>query len=538
MFVSRPYEQTIRNGGSQFGRIIYKTVTIRDAVSWSPRYATWRIGRVPWNGAVAPIFPGGDIVTEVTTSDVGASKTPDAAGATDATPAVQWAPAEPRPVRKRWGLRIGVPAAAVCVGLVAASLVLIAPGTAVAGVPVGFLTAGAATDAIAQRLASTTVTLGEGGPVLTGAQLGASVEAGALADRAYQDRPLWNVSQWFGTSAEAEISVDPAVATAALQEALPDLYTAATPASIAFTGASYEVSPAVAGEGIDIDAVRTALQTAFVEGRADVVFEPVVVPVAAAPTTEQAEEAVGRLNAIIAEAGFYVGDERTVPVEPAVVADWLTVEADATGAFTISADESRIQAAVDALDIDQEAVDGTVVVNSAGDVLRTITAGQDGRVLGDTAGVAAAFAAQLSEGRAAYALPVEVTAQKTTELERLLEVDLSAQRLYLKENGEVIDTWLISSGRPGAVTHTGHYAIGWKTSSQTMRGTSRDTGTVYEQPDVPWVMYFNGDQAFHGAYWHNNFGHVMSAGCVNMPPAKAKVIYDWSPEGTDVWIHS
>ena len=41
----------------------------------------------------------------------------------------------------------------IAVGLVASSLVLIAPGTAVAGVPVGFLTAGAASDAISQRLA-------------------------------------------------------------------------------------------------------------------------------------------------------------------------------------------------------------------------------------------------------------------------------------------------------------------------------------------------------------------------------------------------
>ena len=56
-------------------------------------------------------------------------------------------------------------------------------------------------------------------------------------------------------------------------------------------------------------------------------------------------------------------------------------------------------------------------------------------------------------------------------------------------------------------------------------------------PNVAWVMYFNGDQGFHGAYWHNNFGHQMSHGCVNMPDWRAKVIYDWAPTGTDVWIH-
>jgi hypothetical protein len=42
-------------------------------------------------------------------------------------------------------------------------------------------------------------------------------------------------------------------------------------------------------------------------------------------------------------------------------------------------------------------------------------------------------------------------------------------------------------------------------------------------------MYFNGDEAFHGVYWHNNFGTPQSHGCVGMPNYRAKQIYDWSP---------
>ncbi|WP_425840450.1 L,D-transpeptidase [Microbacterium sp. PA5] len=472
-------------------------------------------------------------MTVTDTSSTATVSAPDAAA-----PAVQWAPAEPRPKRARWGLRIGVPAGAVGVVAVAASLVLIAPGTAVAGVPVGFLTAGAASDAIAQRLATTTVTLGEGGPTLTGAQLGAIVDSGTLAGQAYHDRPLWNVSQWFGDTADAEIAVDATTAMAALQAAAPDLFTAPVSAEVSFTGSAYELTPAVDGEGVDVAVVAEALQDAFSSGTADVVVDPVLVPVEPVSTTAEAQEAVDRLNAMLGDIGFYVGAERTVPVSPAEAASWLSIGTDESGAFTIAADPAKIQVAVDALDIDQEVVDGTVVVNAAGDVLRDIVAGQDGRVLGDTSGVAAAFAAQLAEGSAAFELPVMVTPQKTTELERLLEVDLSKQRLYLKENGKVVDTWLISSGRPGAVTYPGHFSIGWKTASQDMQGTARDSGKKYTQEDVPWVMYFNGNQAFHGAYWHNNFGNVMSAGCVNMPPAKAKMIYDWSPVGVDVWIHA
>jgi hypothetical protein len=45
------------------------------------------------------------------------------------------------------------------------------------------MTAGAATDAINQRLGATTIVLGDGGPTVTAAQLGAAVDARGLADR-------------------------------------------------------------------------------------------------------------------------------------------------------------------------------------------------------------------------------------------------------------------------------------------------------------------------------------------------------------------
>ena len=482
-------------------------------------------------------------VTELTTSDVESSEAArlDTASSDPGQPqpVLQWAPAEPAPPRKRWGLRIGLPIGVVAVGAVAASLVLIAPGTAVAGVPVGLMTEGGAREAISQRLSAMTVQLGDGGPTVTGADLGASVDAGALAGHAFQEHPMWNVTQWFAEGTDAEVALDSAAATAALQDAAPDLHTAPTAASVAFDGQSYVATPAVDGEGIDVDAIALAVQEAFTAGRTEVVIDPEIVAVAHPASTEKAESAAARLNGILDEIGFYVGDERTVPVGRKTAASWITVDVDADGEFAFTADTAGIQAALDDLadDIDQKVVDATVVTNSEGDVLRTIVEGQDGRVLGDTTGLADDFAAQLATGDAVFALPVEVTPHKTTELARLLEVDISRQRLYLKENGEVVDTWLISSGRHGAETYHGHYSIGWKTSLQTMRGVSRDTGTPYEQPDVPWVMYFNGNQAFHGAYWHNNFGHRMSAGCVNMPPAKAKRIYDWSPVGVDVWIH-
>ena len=59
----------------------------------------------------------------------------------------------------------------------------------------------------------------------------------------------------------------------------------------------------------------------------------------------------------------------------------------------------------------------------------------------------------------------------------------------------------------------------------------------FENASVPgWKGY-----GLHGTYWHNDFGHPHSHGCVNLPTPIAKQIYEWSgpvmPDGSGV-VHS
>lgn len=453
---------------------------------------------------------------------------------------VRWAPTEPARKPRRLWLKIGVPAAAVVAAATVCSLVLIAPGTTAAGVPVGGQTSGAAAESISSRLADIEVTLGQGGPTVSAADLGATVDASALADAAFAGSPMWNVTAWFAEYGTPDVSLDADRAANALRAALPDAYTDPTPAAVTFQDGAYAVTPAVDGTGVSLDAVRGALQSALSTGAGTATVDPTPEAVASVVTTAAAETTASSLNDMIAEAGFYVGDDRAVPVTADTLASWVDVAADETGTFSFTVDAAAIQTAVDTLpdQVNQDPVDANVLSNEAGTVLATLVEGQDGRALGDTSNVARDFADQLAAGDASYDLAADVTARSTVSTVRLAEVDLGEQRLYLKENGKVVDTWLISSGRDGAVTYQGHYSIGWRTPLQDMKGTSRDTGSKYTQPDVPWVMYFNGNQAFHGAYWHDNFGNQMSAGCVNMPPALAKKLYDWMPDGGDVWIHA
>ena len=474
---------------------------------------------------------------------------PSAPETTAQAPTVQWAPAEPaaKKTRKRLWLWIGVPVALVAAGAVAASLVLIAPGTSVAGVPVGLQTAGAATDAIDQRLAQTTLTLGDGGPTVTGADLGATVDAQALADSAFGDRPMWNLTQWFGEPIDAPITLDEEKATAALREALPSAYTEPTAATVAFNGTSFVVTPAVAGTGIDLDSITRQLHDAFASGAQAstvTVDETSVEPVA---DTAAAQKAADGANAMLANVGFYVGDERTVPVDAATAASWLTVSAGTNGTFTVTADPAKIQPSVDALAplVNRAPVNGAVVTDTEGTVLETTTPGVDGRTLEDVSGVASDFAKQLEQGNAAYQLPVQVTPAVMVRASRSIEVDLSSQTLYMKENGVVVDSWGVSTGRSGpAATDTGSFRVVSHVRSQTMTGCAMEKpdcspSEQYVRDNVQWVMYFNGDQAFHGVDWNSNYltGTPSSNGCVGMSVARAKQLYDFAAQGTEISIY-
>ena len=55
------------------------------------------------------------------------------------------------------------------------------------------------------------------------------------------------------------------------------------------------------------------------------------------------------------------------------------------------------------------------------------------------------------------------------------------------------------------------------------------TASGFDLPGVPWVMYFtDSGLSLHGTYWHNDFGHPKSHGCVNLSMEAAKWLYRWT----------
>ncbi len=111
--------------------------------------------------------------------------------------------------------------------------------------------------------------------------------------------------------------------------------------------------------------------------------------------------------------------------------------------------------------------------------------------------------------------------------ERWVHVRLSQQTLVAYEGDRPVFATTVSTGRPGFETPTGLFRIESKHVSTTMDDL-HDPESPYSIEDVPWTMYFTGNFALHGAFWHDSFGRVRSHGCVNLAPADARFLFQWT----------
>jgi len=112
-----------------------------------------------------------------------------------------------------------------------------------------------------------------------------------------------------------------------------------------------------------------------------------------------------------------------------------------------------------------------------------------------------------------------------------IEVNLHTQTLTCYENDQTVLTADVSTGLIGGFdTPSGQFHVLVKLASRRMRATdhfaSADENVL---AGVPWCSFFTEEgHAFHGTYWHDNFGLPMSHGCVNMRNEDAKWLFRWN----------
>lgn len=136
------------------------------------------------------------------------------------------------------------------------------------------------------------------------------------------------------------------------------------------------------------------------------------------------------------------------------------------------------------------------------------------------------------------ARPAEVTTTKW------ISVDLYEQVLVAYEGETPVFATLISSGLPEWSTNEGTFNV-WHRVERTIMSGAYNRPDFYYLQDVPYSMYFDGDIALHGTYWHDGFGYRQSHGCVNLSITDAYWVWNWSrdvrdfsqPESPDLSVH-
>lgn len=122
-----------------------------------------------------------------------------------------------------------------------------------------------------------------------------------------------------------------------------------------------------------------------------------------------------------------------------------------------------------------------------------------------------------------------------------VEVDLSGQHVYMiKDGAQVWDAPCVTGNASKKYdTPPGIFSLTYKERDRVLRGAKQADGSYEYESPVSYWMPFNGGIGLHDANWRSDFGGSIyktngSHGCVNLPPAKAKALYDLVYKGMPV----
>ena len=135
--------------------------------------------------------------------------------------------------------------------------------------------------------------------------------------------------------------------------------------------------------------------------------------------------------------------------------------------------------------------------------------------------------------------------------EKALTISLSEQVIRAYDHGQQVFSSYVTTGRPGLETDPGSFKVYWKVSPWTMH-SPWPKGSPYWYPDskVTMVMWFNGGDGIHDAYWRSRYGPGTNGphydptgedtgthGCVNVPYSNMVWLWNWTPTGTPVIVY-
>ncbi len=125
-------------------------------------------------------------------------------------------------------------------------------------------------------------------------------------------------------------------------------------------------------------------------------------------------------------------------------------------------------------------------------------------------------------------------------------VDLSDQRMYVYDRGDLVHYAPVTTGKNGFGTPPGEYSILNRVRNVTLRGDRAFPGQniEYEVKSDMWMAFRYDGFGFHDAYrWRSVYGgqdytYSGSHGCINTPLDAMKFIFSWADVGTFVKVQN
>ena len=149
--------------------------------------------------------------------------------------------------------------------------------------------------------------------------------------------------------------------------------------------------------------------------------------------------------------------------------------------------------------------------------------------------------------------PAFATKRASAATDKAIVVSTGVQRLYAYENGEIVYSTLIMTGRDSLPTPLGTFHIFAKLSPTMFTSPwPKGSSNWYPPTYINYALEFKSGGFFlHDATWHSVFGRGSnrwhrdprfgwqdgSHGCVAMPLSAAAWLYRWAPIGTVVNIY-
>ena len=124
---------------------------------------------------------------------------------------------------------------------------------------------------------------------------------------------------------------------------------------------------------------------------------------------------------------------------------------------------------------------------------------------------------------------------------KAIELDLSVQRMFIWQDGRLLNNWLISTGREDKPTKQGNFKILDKIPMAYGSGG----GDNWTMPNWMGFYWAGGtENGFHGLPWINgrkegpgSLGRPVSHGCVRSGDANQEWLYNWAEIGMPVIVH-